>query len=67
MKVVIISGSPRKDANTEVMMKHVFEYTKQQNKINYYILFSIIAQILGILFILFLFKTILNNKIKPNA
>ena len=31
MKVVIISGSPRKDANTEVMMKHVFEYTKQQN------------------------------------
>jgi len=31
MKVVIISGSPRKNANTEVMMKHVFEYTKQQN------------------------------------
>ena len=31
MKVVIISGSPRKDANTEVMMKHVFEYTKQKN------------------------------------
>ncbi len=31
MKVVIISGSPRKDANTEIMMKHVFEYTKQQN------------------------------------
>ena len=31
MKVVIISGSPRKDANTEIMMKHVFEYTKQKN------------------------------------
>ena len=31
MKVVIISGSPRKNANTEVMMKHVFEYTKQKN------------------------------------
>ena len=31
MKVVIISGSPRKNANTAVMMKHVFEYTKQKN------------------------------------
>ena len=31
MKVVIISGSPRNNANTEVMMKHVFEYTKQKN------------------------------------
>jgi len=31
MRVVIISGSPRKNANTEVMMKHVFEYTKQKN------------------------------------
>ena len=31
MKVVIISGSPRKNANTEIMMKHVFEYTKQTN------------------------------------
>ena len=31
MKVVVISGSPRKNANTEVMMKHVFEYTKQKN------------------------------------
>ena len=31
MKVVIISGSPRKNANTEIMMKHVFEYTKQKN------------------------------------
>ena len=31
MKVVIISGSPRKNSNTQVMMKHVFEYTKQKN------------------------------------
>ena len=31
MKVVIISGSPRKNANTEIMMKHVFEYTKQKD------------------------------------
>ena len=31
MKVVVISGSPRKNANTEIMMKHVFEYTKQKN------------------------------------
>ncbi len=31
MKVVVISGSPRKNAKTEIMMKHVFEYTKQKN------------------------------------
>ena len=31
MKIVVISGSPRKNANTEVMMKYVFEYTKQKN------------------------------------
>ena len=31
MKVVVISGSPRKNANTEIMMKHVFEYAKQKN------------------------------------
>ena len=37
MKVVVISGSPRKNANTQVMMKHVFEYAKQKmyrNKIH---------------------------------
>ena len=28
MKVVVISGSPRKKANTQVLMKYVFEYTK---------------------------------------
>ena len=31
MKVVVISGSPRKNANTQIMMKHVFEYTKEKN------------------------------------
>ena len=31
MKVVVISGSPRKNANTQIMMKHVFEYAKQKN------------------------------------
>ena len=40
----------------------VDKYAEQQNKINYYILLSIISQILGILFILLLFKSILNKK-----
>lgn len=31
MKVVVISGSPRKNANTQVIMKYVFEYTKLKN------------------------------------
>jgi len=31
MKIVIISGSPRKNANTQVIMKYVFEYTKTKN------------------------------------
>ena len=31
MKVVIISGSPRKNANTQIMMKYVYEYTKLKN------------------------------------
>ena len=31
MKIVIISGSPRKNANTQIMMRHVFEYTKSKN------------------------------------
>ena len=30
MKVVVISGSPRKNANTQVLMKYVFEYTKSK-------------------------------------
>ena len=32
MKVVVISGSPRKNANTQVLMKYVFEYTKSKNQ-----------------------------------
>ena len=31
MKVVVISGSPRKNANTQIMMKYVFEYAKVKN------------------------------------
>ena len=31
MKVVVISGSPRKNANTQIIMKYVFEYTKLKN------------------------------------
>ena len=32
MKVVVISGSPRKNANTQVIMKYVFEYAKSKNQ-----------------------------------
>jgi NAD(P)H-dependent FMN reductase len=32
MKIVIISGSPRKNANTQVIMKYVYEYTKLKNQ-----------------------------------
>lgn len=31
MKVVVISGSPRKTANTQIIMKYVFEYIKSKN------------------------------------
>jgi len=31
MKVVVISSSPRKNANTQLIMKHVFEYTKSKD------------------------------------
>jgi NAD(P)H-dependent FMN reductase len=31
MKVVIISGSPRKNGNTQIMMKYVLEYVKQKD------------------------------------
>ncbi|RNJ74633.1 MAG: NADPH-dependent oxidoreductase [Nitrosopumilus sp. B06] len=31
MKVVVISGSPRKNAVTQIVMKHVYEYTKSKN------------------------------------
>ena len=32
MKVVVISGSPRKNANTQVVMKYVYDYTKSKNQ-----------------------------------
>ena len=32
MKVVVISGSPRKGANTEIMMRFVYEYAKIKNE-----------------------------------
>ena len=31
MKVVVISASPRKNANTQLAMKYVFEYTKSKD------------------------------------
>lgn len=31
MKVVVISGSPRKESNTQHMMKFVYDYTKSKN------------------------------------
>ena len=31
MKVVVISGSPRKNANTQIIMKYVLEYAKLKN------------------------------------
>jgi len=32
MKIVIISGSPRKNANTQIIMKYVYDYTKSKNQ-----------------------------------
>jgi len=32
MKVVVISGSPRKNANTQIIMKYVYDYTKLKNQ-----------------------------------
>ena len=31
MKAVIVSASPRKNANTEIVMKHVTEYTSRKD------------------------------------
>ena len=31
MKIVVISGSPRETANTQIVMKYVYEYTKTKN------------------------------------
>ncbi|MCV0365771.1 MAG: NAD(P)H-dependent oxidoreductase [Nitrosopumilus sp.] len=32
MKVVVISGSPRKNANTQIVMKYVYDYAKSKNQ-----------------------------------
>lgn len=32
MKVVVISGSPRKTANTQIIMKYVYDYVKSKNQ-----------------------------------
>ena len=32
MKIVVISGSPRKNANTQIIMKDVYEYAKTKNE-----------------------------------
>lgn len=32
MKIVVISGSPRKTANTQIMMRYVYEYAKLKNE-----------------------------------
>jgi len=32
MKMVVISGSPRKNSNTQIIMKYVYEYTKSKNQ-----------------------------------
>jgi NAD(P)H-dependent FMN reductase len=32
MKIVVISGSPRKNANTQVIMNYVYDYTKSKNQ-----------------------------------
>ena len=32
MKIVIISASPRKNANTQIVMNYVYDYTKLKNK-----------------------------------
>lgn len=32
MKIVVISGSPRKNANTQIIMKYVYEYAKSKNQ-----------------------------------
>ena len=37
MKVAVISGSPRKTANTQIVMKHAFEYAKTKNEDTHFI------------------------------
>ena len=31
MKVVVLSGTPRKDGNTQIIMKHVLDYVNQKD------------------------------------
>ena len=31
MKVIVLSGSPRKDGNTQIIMKHVLDYVNQKD------------------------------------
>ena len=31
MKVIVLSGSPRKSGNTQILMKHVLEYVNQKD------------------------------------
>ena len=31
MKIVVISASPRKTANTQIMMQDIYDYTKTKN------------------------------------
>lgn len=32
MKIIVISGSPRRVANTQIMMRYVYEYAKSKNE-----------------------------------
>ena len=32
MKIVVISGSPRKNSNTQIIMRYVYEYVKSKNQ-----------------------------------
>ncbi len=48
-------------------LNFVDKYAQVQNKINYFILLSIISQIFGILFILLLFKSLISNRNSLNV
>ena len=58
MKIIVISGSPRKSANTQVVMKYVYDYAKSKNQdtklinlsedqIEYYVLGRSITMVIG--------------------
>jgi len=48
-------------------LNFIDEYAEEQNKINYFIVLSIISQIFGILFLLLLFKSLISNKNSQNV